>query len=328
MSQWTPRWAEPPRGPRVLYAIISTGLALLLATPLAALMMHDENLAARTVPVPMTTSHTPVPSTPPAGTAPASPSFDGERRAELTRELDRYLDDRPGRLSVAVRDLATGLSYSYNPGHRPGTASIVKAAIVAALLLKAQREDRDLTASERELAEQAITVSDNDAATALWHRIGGGPGLARAVRKLGLRHTEPGPGTAWGATTTSASDQVRLMAALTGSDGPLSGEHRRYLLGLMEDVVEEQAWGVSAAAGEGAECALKNGWLPRAADGGAWTVNSVGRVRDGGHDYLIAVLSDRRPSMDAGVEAIEHVTETVTRALAEAAAEGSGRHER
>nr|BFE30716.1 hypothetical protein GCM10010200_029670 [Actinomadura rugatobispora] len=304
------------------------GCALLLAAPLVSLMMHDEDFAARTriVPIPMTTSRTPVP-----GPSPASPSFDGERREELTRALDRYLDGRPGRLSVAVRDLATGLSYSYNPEHRPGTASVVKVAIVAALLLKAQRQDRALTAAERALAERAITVSDNDAATALWHGIGGGPGLARAVKKLGLRRTEPGPGTAWGATTTSASDQVRLMAALTSSGGPLTGEHRRYLRGLMEDVVEEQAWGVSAAAGEGGDCALKNGWLPREADGGAWTVNSVGHVRDGGHEYLIAVLSDRQSSMGAGVAAIEHVTETVTRALAEASAavqtEGSGRHE-
>ena len=249
-----------------------------------------------------------------------------ERRRELDRALGRYLTGRPGRLSVAVRDLATGLSYTYGSGHRPGTASIVKVAIVAALLLEAQREGRDLSATERALAREAITVSGNDAATALWHRIGGGPGLARALGRLGLRDTEPGPGTAWGATTTSASDQVRLLAALTGPGGPLDDGRRRHLLGLMEDVVDEQAWGVSAAAGEGGTWALKNGWLPREVHGGAWTVNSIGVVGDGGRAYLLAVLSDRQVSMGAGVRAVEHVSRLVTRALAEAAqsAEAAG----
>ncbi|GAA2435192.1 hypothetical protein GCM10010191_57270 [Actinomadura vinacea] len=305
MSRRCPRWAEPPREPRVLYAIIAVGCALIMVSPLVALMLHDERVAARTVPIPMTTSRSPVPSTSP-------PASDAERDARLSRELDRYLDGRPGRLSVAVRDPATGRSFSYGGRHRPATASIVKVAIVAALLLKAQRADRAPTAAERAWADRAITVSDNDAATALWHEVGGGPGLARAAKRLGMRDTEPGPGTAWGATTTSAADQVRLLAALTSSSSPLTAEHRRYVLGLMEDVVPEQAWGVSAA-GKGA--ALKNGWLPRAVDGGAWTVNSIGRVRAGGHDYLIAVLSDRNASMDEGVEAVEHVTRTVTRAL-------------
>ncbi|GLZ06046.1 hypothetical protein Acsp03_35120 [Actinomadura sp. NBRC 104412] len=261
-------------------------------------------------PVPMMPSHSPTPSTPPRASV-----LTKADRAELSRALERYLNGRPGRLSVAIKDLTTGRSFSYGGRHRPATASVVKVDVVAALMLRAQRDDRALTSTEKALAAQAIKVSDNDATDALWSLIGGAEGLRAANRRLGLRDTEPGPGGAWGVTTTSAADQVRLLAALASPRGPLGAAYRRHLLGLMADVAPEQAWGVSACAGKGAEVALKNGWLPRKADGGAWTVNSVGRVRDARHDYLIAVLSDRHPSMGAGVETVERVTRMVTGAL-------------
>ncbi|MEO3885567.1 serine hydrolase [Nonomuraea sp. B5E05] len=251
---------------------------------------------------------------------------DGERpltsyRKPLTRSLDRYLDGVSGELAVSVLDRPTGLSYSYNRGLRAATASIVKVDIVIALLLKVQRQGRGLTAWERRAAARAIKVSDNAAASALWSAIGGASGLAAANKKLGLRHTRAGPGGAWGSTTTSADDQVRLLKALSSATSPLSAKHRRYVLGLMRNVVPEQAWGVSAADRGEAGVALKNGWLPRRRDGGKWTVNSIGRVRDRGHTFLIAVISRRNTSMRAGIKAIERVSRLVTQALARAAAQ-------
>ncbi|WP_344470095.1 serine hydrolase [Nonomuraea monospora] len=220
-----------------------------------------------------------------------------------------------GDLAVPVRELSSGLSYSYNPGLRTATASIVKVDMVMALLLRAQRQRRALTGWERRAAAQAIKVSDNAAASRLWAAIGGGSGLAKANKKLGLRDTRPGPGGSWGSTTTSAADQVRLLNALVSAKSPLSARHRRYVLGLMRDVAPEQAWGVSAA-GEKAE--VKNGWLPRERDGGRWTVNSIGRVREGGRTYLIAVVSRRHRSLGAGIEAVERVSELVAKAIGRA----------
>ncbi|MGI5165843.1 serine hydrolase [Spirillospora sp. CA-253888] len=245
-----------------------------------------------------------------------APSFSGRERAALTRALDRYLDGRAGRLSVAVRDLATGHGYAYGARMRTATASVVKVDIVLALLLKAQRRGRTLTAYQRDLAARAVKESDNAATDVLWGMIGGGAGLAAAHRRLGLRDTVPGPGGAWGSTRTGTADRLRVLAAL--ESGPLSAANRRYLRGLMEDVAPEQAWGVSAAGGRSGT-ALKNGWLPRRADGGRWTVNSVGRVTVGGRAFALAVLSDRNPTMGAGVTAVEHAA----RAVAEAFAEGT-----
>ncbi|WP_170222837.1 serine hydrolase [Nonomuraea turkmeniaca] len=238
-------------------------------------------------------------------------------KQSLTRALDRYLDDVPGQVAVSVRDLSTGMTYSYNPGLRTATASIIKVDLVMALLLKAQGRRRDLTAGERQTAARAIRVSDNAAASALWSAIGGASGLAAANKKFGLRETEPHPGGAWGATTTSAADQVRLLTALTSPESPLSAKNRRYVLGLMGGVAPEQAWGVSASGREGADVALKNGWLPRERHGGRWTVNSIGRVRDRRHTYMIAVISHRHGSMGAGVKAVERVSRLVTDALAQ-----------
>jgi beta-lactamase class A len=239
-----------------------------------------------------------------------------QTRKKLTRALDHYLRGRSGELSLSIRDLSTGITYTYRPKARTATASIVKVEIMVTLLLKAQREHRPLTSSERALATQMIEFSDNNAANSLWFAGGGSAGLAATNKKLRLRSTTPGPGGVWGATTTSAADQIRILRALTSARGPLTTRSRRYILGLMSHVTSGQAWGVSAGAVDRKDAvALKNGWLPRPVDGGRWTINSIGRVRTHGHDYLIAVLTRLNPSMGAGVQTVEHATRLVTSTL-------------
>ncbi|MEO3827797.1 serine hydrolase [Actinomadura sp. B10D3] len=280
-------------------AILAAGSARIVREPAAVPTVSAPTMTATTTPTPRQ--------------RPTTPVFTKSQRDVLTRRLGRYLAERPGTLSVSARDLTTGLSYTYGKSLRTATASIVKVDIVIALLLKAQREKRTLTSSEKALAERAIKVSDNAAASALWRSIGGADGLASANRKLGLRDTEPGPGTAWGSTTTSAADQVRLLTALTSDESSLRSANRRYVRRLMGDVTPEQAWGVSAA---GSSAELKNGWLPRERHGGRWTVNSIGIVRDAGRTLLLAVISERGTTMRDGIETIEHVCETVAASLA------------
>ncbi|MFD0684950.1 serine hydrolase [Actinomadura fibrosa] len=262
-------------------------------------------------------------------------TFTSAQRAQLTHSLDRYLKGRQGALSVSVRELSTGLGYAYDADLRTATASIVKVDIVMALLLQAQKDGRALTSTEKALAERAIKVSDNGAATALWHAIGRSDGLAAANRRFGLRTTTPGPGDAWGSTTTSAADQIRLLNALTSSRSPLSAANRRYVRHLMEDVTPEQTWGVSAAqdtaaqsaagaAAAGAVVGLKNGWLPRQVHGGAWTINSIGLVRRSGRLFAVAAVSERHPSMRDGIAAVEHACRAAVTALARALPPASG----
>ncbi|MFF7974250.1 serine hydrolase [Streptomyces sp. NPDC007905] len=216
------------------------------------------------------------------------------------------------RVTAAVLDLdGTGrIPAVYGDDMPYDTASIIKVDILASMLLQAQDSRHALTAPERAQAEAMIEHSDNAAANALWRRIGLAPGLQAANKRLGLTSTKGGPGAKWGLTRTTASDQIRLLGAVFGtgqapkadSTPALSDTSRTYIRTLMSRVAADQSWGVSAAAGSGS--ALKNGWLQRNTTG-LWDVNSVGRITTGGHQYLVAVLSDGNTSMKDGVALVE-----------------------
>ncbi|MFF4341059.1 serine hydrolase [Kitasatospora sp. NPDC001540] len=199
-----------------------------------------------------------------------------------------------GRLAVAAVRPGTGAA-AVRGGGLFVTASVVKVDLVAALLVQRGGGAGGLTAGERELAEAAIVRSDNSAASELYRRVGGAPGLDAAYRALGLVETTAGRDGYWGLTTTGVGDRVRLLRQVFAADGALPG--RRWLAGLMGRVVPEQAWGVSAAGATG----LKNGWLPRSATG-LWVVGSFGALADG---TLVAVLSDGWREMAQGVAAVE-----------------------
>ncbi|MFF5937633.1 serine hydrolase [Streptomyces sp. NPDC012508] len=213
-------------------------------------------------------------------------------------------------LSVAVLDLETGRSASYGgEGRTYDTASVVKLDVLVALLLRAQDEGRGLSPAERTAAAAMIRHSDNTSTTALWQVIGGARGLDAASARLGLSGTTGA--TAWGLTQTTAADRLVLLDAVFGTDSPLAEDSRTYITGLMEGVVADQGWGVSAAGGDPA---VKNGWLPRDATG-LWDVNSVGRVTAGGRVCLVAVLSDGHVTKDTGVAYVERAARAAVSAV-------------
>jgi hypothetical protein len=220
--------------------------------------------------------------------------------AALTAALAPVLRSQTGSLAVGVTDLSTGVTASYHPHELFHTASIVKADILATLLLQRQRQHARLSPAEQDLATAMIEDSDNDAASALWETIGGAPGLAAANRVLGLLRTEPGPAGLWGLTATTVTDQLALLAALTSAHSPLAAAGRHYELSLMRSVAPGQNWGVTAAADTGSGPAVKNGWLP---DGppGLWVINSIGVLRHDGQRLRIAVLSSGQPTEAVGI---------------------------
>ncbi|MGW1023722.1 serine hydrolase [Streptomyces sp. NPDC002577] len=249
--------------------------------------------------------------------------------ARLADALADVAEGAPGHFSLAVADAETGVRAVYAPeDHRFATASIVKADILATVLLRAQREGRSLTQQEENDAGPMIRVSDNASASRLWSRIGGAAGLAEANERLGLTATTPGAGGLWGLTRTTAADQLRLLEAITREDSALSSASRTYLYDLMTHIHPGQDWGVTAAhspttaaadtpaatADTRAATALKNGWLPRSATG-LWVVNTIGVVQHDGHRLLIAVLSDDQPSMAAGIRLVEAAAATAAEAL-------------
>ena len=215
---------------------------------------------------------------------------------ELATILAKRLARHSGNLAVGVIDRTSGAQVLYEGAVHFHTASIVKADILATLLLHHQATRRALTAAEKALATRMIEHSDNDAATALWDEVGGAPGVAAANVRLGLRHTVMS--VAWGLTGTTASDQLALLSDLVSTRSPLSAASQSYELGLMRHVEPDQAWGVTAAATPGTPSAVKNGWLP---DPNLWVINSIGVIHNSGHVLLVAVLSNDQPGEGSGI---------------------------
>ena len=234
--------------------------------------------------------------------------------AALMAALRPVLRHRTGVFAVGVADPGTGVTASYHSRQAFHTASIVKADILATLLLQLQQQHAGLSLDERDLATTMIEDSDNNSATALWNVIGATAGLAAGDQALRLRHTVPGQGGWWGLTATTVTDQLRLLSALTSRHSPLTAASRRYELNLMHNVETGQNWGVTAAASRGTRPAVKNGWMP---DGvyGLWDINSIGVISHHGQRLLVTVLSSGQPSQQAGIDQVQAAAKAAASAI-------------
>jgi hypothetical protein len=160
------------------------------------------------------------PLKPPSGASTADP---GKKLAEA---LTSVIPDGGARLSVAAIGLNSGhreprvAAYAkYNDRSTYDAASIIKVNILAALLLQAQDEKRQLTKEERSHAKAVIQSSDNGSAGVLWRAIGRADGLNAANKRLGLVSTEGGHGNRWGLTQTTAKGQLTLLHAVLACCG-------------------------------------------------------------------------------------------------------------
>jgi beta-lactamase class A len=275
--------------------------AILLALPSCALN------PSRHAATPSATGRTTSPASPTPAPSPAP-----ARRAALVPAIARYLRTRSGNVSVSVWDQGADVWYSYRPDVAHRCASVVKVSILGAVLLDSQEGGISLTAQDRSLAERMIELSDNDAATALWNLAGGPDGVASFVARAGMTATVPN--AAWGYTTTTTVDQVRLLRTFALPNDVLSAASRAYGMGLLREVDDSERWGVSAGVSDDAEVALKDGWL--AIPGEGWLINSIGWVSGAGRRYAIAVLSDHDPGYAQGIATIEGVSRIVWSQLA------------
>ncbi len=241
----------------------------------------------------------------------------------LTQPFPADLDDRIGaNVSAEVFDTESGKTWDFHPGLRVYTASIVKVAILAALL----HRDLTLPARDSEIATDMIDRSDNDAATTLWTQAGRIPALQTLFDTAGMTATGRAPILLepWDGVMTTAADQVALLRTLFIGDAYLGAEQQAYLSGLMRNVEADQAWGITAGVPAGATVAVKNGWVQ--VPGHQWTVNSIGYVHTATTTYYIAILSSNQPDLDTGIATIETVSRAVAAALAaiESSPEGRG----
>jgi len=215
---------------------------------------------------------------------------------------------------VAIVVPARGVAFAENADTQVPMASIVKVLVLLVALEQARQDHRPVSEEELALLWPMVTESDNDATSQLWERIGRGQAVSSYLRSVGVSGFTPDPGTSWGASFASA----RAMAAILGKllNGEILDEPSRALaLRMLDAVVPEQRWGVSAgtdvASGDRVE--LKNGWYPGEE---GWRVNSVGIVRPRAADpYAIAIVTGSRVSWQEGIDTIEGIAEPLNAAM-------------
>ncbi|HTU84762.1 MAG TPA: serine hydrolase [Solirubrobacteraceae bacterium] len=231
-----------------------------------------------------------------------------------TAAMRHYIDSRSGDITVAVENLLTGATYLWNPEERAQTGSIIKADILETLLRQAMESHTPISESTASVVQGMIEDSDNDDATDLWNQVGGAGAISAYNQLVGMTQTDPNTEGYWGETTTSALDQIRLLRELVDKHGLLDSASQRYQLGLMENVVSGQNWGVSGGIPAGVSIALKNGWLPLTSYTD-WEINSIGRIKGDGRWYLITVLTAHDPSEQYGIDTIQGISSLVWGAL-------------
>jgi D-alanyl-D-alanine dipeptidase len=224
--------------------------------------------------------------------------------------VQRYLTGRSGVNSWALID-NWGRLRGFAPHRVYVTASVVKAMLLAAYLRGIGNRMPD--PGERSLLGPMITVSSNDAASAVYSRVGDAA-LYRLAELAGMtRFSIAGH---WGNAHFSAEDQARLFSRI---DRLIPKRSRAYARTLLSSIVSYQRWGFSQfSLARGFKTFFKGGW--RQTEAGA-LVHEVALFERGDTRISMAVLTDGNPSHDYGTETLRGVAQRVfgrTRAAAAA----------
>lgn len=221
----------------------------------------------------------------------------------------------PDAVSVSAWNTDTGARVRCGATGGLVTASVIKLDVLETLLLQHQDAGTALSDDENTQATIMMENSDDDAATALWGRVGGAAGLSAANRRLGTSHLVPDPNGFWGLSTTSADDQLVLLHDLT-TNGPLDEDSRQATLGLMRRVEADQRWGVGPIADPDTTPALKDGWLGIDSDSGRWAIGSVGVVTVHGQQLLVAVISAHNLDEGSGIASVQQLARAAADSVA------------
>jgi hypothetical protein len=184
------------------------------------------------------------------------------------------------------------------------SASLVKAMLLVAYLDQRSVRHRGLHGAERRLLGPMVRVSDNDAATEIYRRVGPG-GLQRVARRAGMRAFVPN--AVWGGCQVTARDQAVLFSKIRSL---VPERHREYALNLLRRIVSYERWGIPRASPPGWRVYFKGGWFK---DDDGWRVHQGGRLEQGGRHFAVAVLTRGSPSLGYGAATIAGVTARLLR---------------
>lgn len=224
---------------------------------------------------------------------PAIPTAAGIRAAaEFARE-------RGGLVSFAAVD-SRGQLRGHDATRLYPAASSVKAMLLAAELRRLARSGGPVDTETDSLLSAMIRHSDNEAADAIYARVGD-VGLLAVAERAGMEGFSIAGH--WGNAQLAAADLARFFGDL---DRILPRRHRQYGRSLLASVIPSQSWGIPAAAGERWAARFKGGWLPEKA-----LVHQGAELRERGgpREMSIAILTDGQPSHGWGIETVEGIAE-------------------
>jgi hypothetical protein len=227
-------------------------------------------------------------------------------QAERFARAQAYLDARPGRLGLLVRDRVSGRSWSTGDadGHY-WAGSTPKLAMAVALLEEARTGAIALDAAAHRRIAAMLSVSDNRAADALWDGYGDATTWLKRLRRVGLTSARYVGGfpSRWGFVMCTPADLAALMAHVLEKAQP---DDRQYIVDAMRSVGAVQRWGVWGA-GAALRPGVKNGWSIEKENGrDIWITATVGFVGPA-ERYVVAAMYHQPPrggSIDRGVHAL------------------------
>jgi hypothetical protein len=262
---------------------------------------------------------------PPSSAQPPTPTEDGGAPLSAGRELDssdkrpgarerepkpralptgewiddarKYAGERGGLVSFAVID-SRGRLRGEDMERQYSAASVVKAMVLAAELRRLANEGTSVDEGTDSLLSAMIRYSDNEAADAIYARVGD-EGMNAVAERAGMTgFTIAGH---WGNAQITAGDMARFFAEL---DEMFPGRHVEYAQSLLASVIPSQSWGIPVAADEEWAARFKGGWLPDHA-----LVHQAAELRERGgpRQISMAILTDEQPSHEYGVETLEGV---------------------
>jgi hypothetical protein len=210
----------------------------------------------------------------------------------------KFAARRKGVVGFAVLD-GQGRLRGLNRSVQFPSASVVKAMLLVATLRRYGAGHLDVETAQT--LTRMIEVSDNDAADAIYRRVGAA-GLYRVARAAhAKRFRDVG---SWASAQLTAADQARFFYNI---DALVPATHRRFARKLLSSITTEQRWGIApVAARHDMKAFFKGGWR-------TGITHQVALLIRGDRRIALAILTSGAPTQAYGEQTIEGIAARVLR---------------
>lgn len=232
-----------------------------------------------------------------------TPSYDIQNVNKISGNLAADMSKYGSNAAMVIYDVNKKTFYGYNMNEQFDMASSIKIPIMLDFLHQSEIENAQLSSGNNALLTDMIEESDNDSATQLLSDVGNGPGLSTYLYDFDISGIDPitqpwgySQGTAFGMTQLLKDFQSGIL---------LNATDQAYAMNLMENIDEDEQFGLGDEAPQGASVAMKDGWVNE--PNGDWTMNSSGIVGMNNDTYIISVYinnQDDLPDADSTIDTI------------------------